>query len=98
MLLVYHEGYAPQEVPVAGQTNLTIRMTPNTIRGTVTGSDGKPVGGALVINGAVQALTGADGSFLLRDITPNPAGMTWWSRRRATASGASIWPSPASNR
>jgi hypothetical protein len=74
VLIVQYEGYAPQEVPVIGQKEITIRMVPNTIRGSVTSTDGKPVGGALVINGTARALTGADGSYLLRDITPNPAG------------------------
>src|SRR5439155_5278801 len=57
-----------------GQSNLDIRLTPNTISGVITSSDGKPVGGALVLVGSAQATSGADGSYQLRDLTPGPKG------------------------
>jgi hypothetical protein len=74
MLMISHEGYAPVEVPVEGRTSIEIPLVPNTIRGVITGSDGKPVGGALVTSGTAQTLAGADGSFVLNDIVPNAQG------------------------
>ena len=74
VLVIRQDGYAPLEVPVAGRASIEIRLTPNTIRGTVTSTDGKPVGGALVVAGDARTLTGADGAYLLRDITPDPQG------------------------
>jgi hypothetical protein len=74
VLMVQHEDYAPLEVPVAGRSSIDIQLVPNTIRGKITSSDGREIGGALVINGSTQALSGADGSYLLRDIAPNKDG------------------------
>ena len=74
VLSVQHDGYAAVDVPVAGRSSIDINLVPNTIQGKVTSSDGREIGGALVINGTTQALTGADGSYLLRDIAPNKDG------------------------
>ncbi len=74
VLVVQHEGYAPVEVTVAGRSSIDIQLVPNTIRGKVTGSDGRDIGGALVINATTQVLSGADGTYLLHDIAPNKDG------------------------
>ncbi len=68
VLTVSMEGYAPQRVDAEGKQSVDIKLVPNVLRGTVSGSDGKPVEGATIWAGGVITRTGEDGGYALKDL------------------------------
>src|SRR4051812_35536532 len=68
VLSVAVDGFSPQQVPVAEQRTLDIKLVPNVLTGKVIGPDGKPVPGASVWAGTARTQTGPEGGYVLKNI------------------------------
>jgi len=68
-LLIAQAGYAPQQISTVGRSGLIdVRLQPDTLHGTVTGPDGRPVAGATLVVGPQLTATAADGTYTLSGI------------------------------
>jgi len=64
-LLIVQPGYAAQQIAAGGRSGLEIRLVPDTVHGTVSDPQGKPVAGAVVSMGDQVTMTAPDGSYSL---------------------------------
>jgi hypothetical protein len=67
-VLIRLDGYAPQQVALGTTPNLEVRLVPNTLHGTITDKDGKPVAGATIVAGGAVTTTADDGTYRLTGI------------------------------
>lgn len=69
-LRVERDTYGAVEVPVEDREVIILRLEMKVISGSVLDDAGEPVRGAVVEAGAVRAVTGADGLFILEGVSP----------------------------
>lgn len=68
VLSVAVDGFTPQELAVADERTVDLKLVPNVLTGKVTAPDGKGVARASVWAGTVRAITDEAGSYSLTDI------------------------------
>ena len=64
-------GFTPAEAPYTGQDSVDLLMRPDTVKGVVKDSAGKPLAGVAVSVGAMKATTDDKGAFALSGLPEN---------------------------